>query len=475
MASRCAATSISTGVSPRSARSARPASRSGPSRSPVWSCSSSHHAPLLSSSRTHLLAIVSFPTNRPNENPSEEHHGEISSGQLQDLPVGAARGDRAAREEHRLRVPPHRPRQSPRLVPRHFTAQEGAGAEHRRQGVAVRIERASPSISTRRSRRGCIRTIRGCARSTGAWTDYLPTFSEMVTGAAYSARRSRVQGRHRADPAGVRAARRRLEKQGAGPFFNGAKYSLVDAAYAPFLQRYYFLDRIKPLGVIEKFPRVKAWTDALRKRPSTTFIPGRRAGAAYRSECEESEDSALWRWSPIAAVRRSSHSADWNSLSLTPLADHGVELGAVDEDRRGEIEKHQRHHHRGEAGVVGHIGVGEAGEVVAEQFAGDAATAPASRTMPGQICDSGRWPAGSHLCTMNSATMNTVAAVASRRKLNSAHSGSSQRHVAHRGREDQRRQHHQERQRQQRDRARRARSRSIPAASATSSASRSTP
>ena len=37
---------------------------------------------------------------------------------------------------------------------------------------------------------------------------------------------------------------RALEKQGAGPFFNGAKYSLVDAAYAPFLQRYVFLDRV---------------------------------------------------------------------------------------------------------------------------------------------------------------------------------------------------------------------------------------
>ena len=36
-----------------------------------------------------------------------------------------------------------------------------------------------------------------------------------------------------------------LEKQGSGPFFNGAKYSLVDAAYAPFLQRYFFLDRVQ--------------------------------------------------------------------------------------------------------------------------------------------------------------------------------------------------------------------------------------
>ena len=71
-----------------------------------------------------------------------------------------------------------------------------------------------------------------------------------------------------------------LEKQGAGPFFNGAKYSLVDAAYAPFLQRYYFLDRIKPLGVIEKFPRVKAWADSADEAAVDAFVPrGRIRGA----------------------------------------------------------------------------------------------------------------------------------------------------------------------------------------------------
>ena len=69
------------------------------------------------------------------------HHGEISSGELQDLPVGAARGDRAAREEHPVRVPPYRAGQPARLVPRHLAAQEGAGAAHRRHGVAVRVER----------------------------------------------------------------------------------------------------------------------------------------------------------------------------------------------------------------------------------------------------------------------------------------------------------------------------------------------
>ena len=73
-----------------------------------------------------------------------------------------------------------------------------------------------------------------------------------------------------------------LEKQGGGPFFNGAKYSLVDAAYAPFLQRYFFLDRVKKLGHIEKFPRLKAWAEALIGRTSTHTFPPAEFEAMYR-------------------------------------------------------------------------------------------------------------------------------------------------------------------------------------------------
>src|SRR6476620_4170750 len=102
-----------------------------------------------------------------------------------------------------------------------------------------------------------------------AWTDYVPTISEMVTGQAYA----KDAAAYKEDIAQIPGAFERLEgalaKQGAGPFFNGAKYSLVDAAYAPFLQRYYFLDRIRPIGLIGKYPRLKAWADTLMKRPST--------------------------------------------------------------------------------------------------------------------------------------------------------------------------------------------------------------
>ena len=73
-----------------------------------------------------------------------------------------------------------------------------------------------------------------------------------------------------------------LEKQGAGPLFNGAKHSLVDAAYAPFLQRYFFLDRVQPIGLIGQYPRLKAWADTLMKRPTTHSFPEAEFEVLYR-------------------------------------------------------------------------------------------------------------------------------------------------------------------------------------------------
>ncbi len=106
-----------------------------------------------------------------------------------------------------------------------------------------------------------------------AWTDYVPTFSSQVTGCAYAATKEAYEAAVAKIPDAFGRLEKALETQGSGPFFNGAKYSLVDAAYAPFLQRYYFLDRVKPLGVIEKYPRLKAWADALMARPSTHSFP----------------------------------------------------------------------------------------------------------------------------------------------------------------------------------------------------------
>ena len=116
-----------------------------------------------------------------------------------------------------------------------------------------------------------------------AWTDYIPTFSEGVTGCAYADSEADYDKAVAKIPVAFDRLEKALEKQGAGPFFNGARYSLVDAAYAPFLQRYFFLDRIKPLGVIDQFPWVKAWAQALLERPSTHSFPPAEFEAMYRA------------------------------------------------------------------------------------------------------------------------------------------------------------------------------------------------
>jgi len=116
-----------------------------------------------------------------------------------------------------------------------------------------------------------------------AWTDYVPDFAAIMTGRAYAASEADYNKAIEKIPVAFERLEAALEKQGGGPFFNGAAYSLVDAAYAPFLQRYDFLERVRPLGAIDKFPRVKAWAEALIARPSTQSFPPDEFEAMYRA------------------------------------------------------------------------------------------------------------------------------------------------------------------------------------------------
>jgi len=120
-----------------------------------------------------------------------------------------------------------------------------------------------------------------------AWTDYVPTFAANVTGCAYAATEAEYEKAVAKIPDTFDRLEKALEKQGSGPFFNGKTYSLVDAAYAPFLQRYYFLDRIKKLGQIERYPRLKAWAEALMARPSTHSFPEGEFEAMYRANLKK--------------------------------------------------------------------------------------------------------------------------------------------------------------------------------------------
>jgi glutathione S-transferase len=116
-----------------------------------------------------------------------------------------------------------------------------------------------------------------------AWTDYLPSFAAAVTATAYADTEADYAKAAAQIPLPFERLEGALAAQGSGPFFNGEAYSLVDAAYAPFLQRYHFLDRVKRLGHREKFPRLTAWSEALLRRPSTHSFPPEEFEAMYRA------------------------------------------------------------------------------------------------------------------------------------------------------------------------------------------------
>ncbi|MGV6876197.1 glutathione S-transferase family protein [Pseudochelatococcus sp. B33] len=55
---------------------------------------------------------------------------------------------------------------------------------------------------------------------------------------------------------------------GAGPYFAGEPFSLVDAVFAPIFRYFDVFDTITPTGIFDELPRVTAWRKALAERPS---------------------------------------------------------------------------------------------------------------------------------------------------------------------------------------------------------------
>ena len=115
-----------------------------------------------------------------------------------------------------------------------------------------------------------------------AWIEYMPGCVDIISGHAYADDEAGYERAAAKIPAAFEKLEQALMAQQGGPFFNGAAYSLVDAAYAPFLRRHLFLERIRRLGHIDRFPRVKAWAEALAQRPSTHSFPPAEYEAMYR-------------------------------------------------------------------------------------------------------------------------------------------------------------------------------------------------
>lgn len=61
----------------------------------------------------------------------------------------------------------------------------------------------------------------------------------------------------------------RLEQRlGDGPYFDGARFSLVDTVFGPVFRYFDVFDRIADFGILAGKPRLAAWRHALAQRPS---------------------------------------------------------------------------------------------------------------------------------------------------------------------------------------------------------------
>jgi glutathione S-transferase len=122
-----------------------------------------------------------------------------------------------------------------------------------------------------------------------AWTDFVPTFAAGLSGIYYAKTPDDREER-------IKTARQRLDKLeealaergNDGPYFNGPELSLVDAGYAPFLQRFLYVDQWLETGILDDYPRVSAWAKALvdsevvKASVPETFFDEFRAGVKRR-------------------------------------------------------------------------------------------------------------------------------------------------------------------------------------------------
>jgi len=161
--------------------------------------------------------------------------------------------DRNNRPDWFLKISPHSKVPVLRIGENDALFESNAIAEYLDETVAPQLHPADP-LARARNR---------------AWTDYVTTFASAISQTAYSDTEEEFTKRAAKIAEVFGKLDDALTKRGNdGPYFNGSKLSLVDAAYAPFLQRYTFMDRLKPLGIIEKFPHIKAWRDALLAAPA---------------------------------------------------------------------------------------------------------------------------------------------------------------------------------------------------------------
>ena len=88
---------------------------------------------------------------------------------------------------------------------------------------------------------------------------------------------------------------------GDGPWFEGGRFSMVDAVFGPVFRYFDVIDEIADLGVFARAPKVRAWRAALAARPSVRNA----VGADYNDRLRvflKDKNAYLLRLKPVGAA-----------------------------------------------------------------------------------------------------------------------------------------------------------------------------
>ena len=205
---------------------------------------------------------------------------KLTADQPQALPLCAARGDRAQRKGRSVRADRYRSRQQAGLVSEDFAARQGAGAacrdRGRRSGAVreqchLRVHRGD----ARRRKTASAGSARSARSIAPGWSSARPFSSELwgleTTGdpAIFESKRQAVAAKFA-----------QVEKTlGAGPFFAGKDFSLVDAVFAPIFRYFDVFDQLIDLSVFADTPKVRAWRTRTGAAAECAHGGGRRLSA----------------------------------------------------------------------------------------------------------------------------------------------------------------------------------------------------
>jgi glutathione S-transferase len=133
-----------------------------------------------------------------------------------------------------------------------------------------------------------------------AWTDFIPGFSSALSKIVYAKTKEAMEDGLVNAPKALSRLEEALavERGNDGPYFNDDTLCLVDAAYAPFLRRFAMTEAVLKTGLLNDFPLIQAWSNALLSNETVTGAAAPNFDEEFRRGAER---RGTYLWSQMQA------------------------------------------------------------------------------------------------------------------------------------------------------------------------------